>query len=338
MLKTTSQIYKALKDLGFSKTQVKVLLPTWWSADIEGTPDGASQLAVIISRRFNLDLPDLLAGKATHKQEDFGIAYKHAASTHYPTLNPATQIAKALTLAVLDGMTLPFLGVPSTAAEIENAIRRASPSGLLDLDAIAAYCWTRGIPVIPLAQLPTGLRKMDGAAMNIKGRPAIILSRNTTSKSWLSFILAHELGHIALGHIAEGTAIVDVKLTHEATQLADTDTDSQEEEANQFALTLLGGTLVPQEIDQWSPHLTSTEIALKSLEFQAAHHFPAGHIALRYGFKYKRWIDAQNALRFMPEDKDPEGALASLMKTQIDFDKLAEDSVDLISRLTESVG
>lgn len=336
-MKATSQVYKALKELGLSKAHVKVLLPEWWSAEIEETSDGASELAVIISRRFNLDLQDLLIGRATYKQKDFGIAYKHAASTNQQALNPATQIAKALTLAVLDGMKTPFSGVPPTAAGIETNARNLSASGLPDLEAIATYCWQIGIPVIPLAHLPTGLRKMDGAAMNIMGRPAIILSRNTTSKSWLSFILAHELGHIALGHIAEGSAIIDVKLAQEATQLTDNDTDNQEEQANQFALTLLGGTLVPEEIARWSPRLTSTEIALKSLEFQAAHNFPAGHIALRYGFKYKRWTDAQNALRFMPQDKDHEGVLACLMNKQLDFDKLAEDSVDLITRLTEPV-
>lgn len=337
MLKATSQIYAALKTLGLSKIHVKALLPEWWSAEIEDTSDGASELAVIVSRRFNLDLHDLLIGKATYKQEDIATVYKHAASTNKQALNPATQIAKALALAVLEGMKSPFLGVASTAPEVEANVRKISPSGLPDLEAIAAYCWQIGIPVIPLAQLPTGLRKMDGAAMNLMGRPVIILSRNTTSKSWLSFILAHELGHIALGHLVDGAAIIDVKLAQETTQLADSDADNQEEQANQFALTLLGGTLAPEEIARWSPRLTSTEIALKSLEFQTAHNFPAGHIALRYGFKYKRWTDAQNALRFMPQDKDHEGVLVRLMNNQLDFDKLAEDSVDLISRLTQSV-
>lgn len=336
MVKAASQVYKALKYLGLSKSHVKVLLPEWWSEEIEETADGASELAMIVSRRFNLDLHDLLIGKATYRQENFGIAYKHAASTNQQSLNPATQIAKALALAVLDGMKSPSSALPATAIEIERCIRDESVSSIPDLESIAAYCWKKGIPVIPMAHLPIGLRKMDGAAMNIMGRPVIIISRNTTSKSWLSFILAHELGHIVLGHVADGAAIVDVRLTQEATQLADTDADNQEEQANQFALMLLGGNLVPEEISRWSPRLSSTEIALKSLEFQEAHRFPAGHIALRYGFKYKRWTDAQNALRFMPEDKD-DGVLAFLMKKQIDFDKLAEDSVDLISRLTNPV-
>lgn len=335
MLKEASQIYRALKSLGLSKSQVKILLPEWWSEDIEKTPDGVSELAIIISRRFNLKLEDLLIGEASFRENDFGIAYKHASSIKQQALGPATHIAKALINAVIGGMRLPYSGVPSNPLEVESEIRKVSTSGLPDLEAIARYCWKVGVPVVPLAQLPTGLNKMDGAVMNIQGRPSIVLSRNTTSKSWLSFILAHELGHIALGHLINGTAIVDVKLAQEATHLADKDSDDQEEQANQFALRLLGGGEAETELIHWSPRLTSTEIALKALEFQATHKFPAGHIALRYGFKYKRWVDAQNALRFMPQDRDDNKVLANIMKEQIDIEMLGKDSVELIARLTE---
>lgn len=312
---------------------MRSMLPDWWSPDIEQAPDGAYELAVLASRRFGLEFKDLLAGKATYRDADFHVAYKHNVGAS-AMLGPATHIAKALATAVLDGVEAGFLGLPRSSDDLASSIRTMFQSEMLDLESMAAYCWKIGIPVIPLAHLPVGVRRMDGAVMKVSGRPVIVVSRNSKSKAWISFILAHEIGHIFLDHIPLNGAIIDVQLAQETVQKTDESSDDQEQQANQFALTLFEGDKLSLEIAAWGSRLSASDLALRSIRLEKTLKVPAGHVALRYGFTYKRWTEAQNALRFIPSEKNPQDILISQLKSNLNFDKLAADSAELVIRLT----
>lgn len=54
-------------------------------------------------------------------------------------------------------------------------------------------------------------------------------------------IVAHELGHIGCGHLEGDGSIIDVSLQEQATYEAESSSDSQEREADKYALNLLGG-------------------------------------------------------------------------------------------------
>jgi hypothetical protein len=75
-------------------------------------------------------------------------------------------------------------------------------------------------------------RGFEAAAWYVKDRPVIVLNVSHDYLAYWFFALAHELGHIVLGHVAE-QGLVDVDepgLDKE---------DHQEKEANQFALDVL---------------------------------------------------------------------------------------------------
>jgi hypothetical protein len=80
----------------------------------------------------------------------------------------------------------------------------------------------------------------------VAGRPVVVLLKNAKLAEWMVFILAHELGHVALGHLGtqEGAAVVDekVSLAEEGDAASElVGGDVQESEANTYA----GGVLVP---------------------------------------------------------------------------------------------
>lgn len=78
---------------------------------------------------------------------------------------------------------------------------------------------------------------MDGIAMSLNGRPSIVLSSKRAS-GFLLFHLAHELGHIALGHVSQNGAIVDDEINESDSDIG---RDPQEIEADRFAIELLTG-------------------------------------------------------------------------------------------------
>lgn len=71
-------------------------------------------------------------------------------------------------------------------------------------------------------------------AVRVGSRYAIVLCRNHRYSAWPLFILAHELGHIARGHLKQDGLLVDDDNWA-------TDVEGAEKEANDFAVKLLTG-------------------------------------------------------------------------------------------------
>jgi hypothetical protein len=332
----SANIYDALRAAGLKKGHLKALLPSWWTPELENTPDGALELAVLLSRRLNLKVQSLLEGEAVYKDAPSVVSYKHAVNKERSELNIATHISRSLAAAVLHGCSRSYCPLPTDENSIDREVRAVSGDAKVGLESLVAYCWSRGVPVIPLLNLPPGIPKMDGATFNIGGSPAIIISRNAKSKAWLAFIVAHELGHIYHGHVGDGQSVVDSKLNLKLQFFSDEEVDVQEDQANAFALKLLGGTIVQQQIDNWSDRLSSQDIALKAFEVEQQYGYPAAHVALRYGYQHSRWVDAQTAVKYMPNDKEDGSTLTRYIEQFVIREKLGEDSVDLINQLAGS--
>jgi Zn-dependent peptidase ImmA (M78 family) len=87
---------------------------------------------------------------------------------------------------------------------------------------------------VDVAQFPHRSKKPDGMAVRVGSRYAIVLCRNHRYSAWPLFILAHELGHIARGHLKQDGLLVDDDNWA-------TDVEGAEKEANDFAVKLLTG-------------------------------------------------------------------------------------------------
>lgn len=330
---TAKNLYKAVAGLGLSRAQVRRLLPAWWDPELERESSGAAELAVHLSRRLSLDLKALLEGRLAPKGAVARLAFKHRANVDPSSLSAASFIASSLSQAVLAALPSTYVPLPSSPVDVRTLAKQRTQA-LLGFDALLDLCWESGIPVIPLPHLPVGVRKMDGAALQVGDRPVIVIARKKSSRAWLSFILAHEIGHIALGHLQPGSSIVDISLQETSTYSTDSSSDKQETEADWFALETMGGDIVEKEIAQWDRSATPVELAVSARGAAAKLGIEAGHFILRHAFVTKRWPEAVMALRFLSEDFDPESALLAQLKRRLDMDLVADDLQDLVAQVT----
>jgi hypothetical protein len=333
MTTTAKALYQTVSSLGLTRSQVRRLLPTWWSADAERSPDAAAELAMLLSRRLSIDVADLLAGRVTPKGAVRQVAFKHQARLDRTSLTGASHIASSLAHTIIAATPLPYRSLSPNPATLQKDAR-ALAGGLLNFQALVSLCWHNGIPVIPLPNLPVGVRKMDGAALQSGERPAIVIARRKSSRAWLSFILAHEMAHILLGHVSSGSSIIDVSLQDMATYATESAQDRQESQADEVALQILGGEAADLAVASWRSSWSPVEIAAAARVAASEQHVDAGHLVLRHAFTSKRWPEAVTALRFLQEDLDPEQELVDQLKKNVILDSIAEDLQDLVLQIT----
>ncbi len=326
-------IYEGLKGLGLTRAQVRKLLPDWWSPDAEKHADGVAELCLLIGRRLSLDVRALMNGEIRQKESSLSVAYKHRADATPQSLRAATCIATSLAQAVVAATPQPYTRMSGSPSELASRAKEIG-QGIVSLGSLIDTCWAMGIPVIPIPNLPVGIRKMDGAVIRVGDRPAIIVSKKKTSRAWLAFIVAHEIGHIGCGHLDRDGSIIDVSLQEQATYEAESSSDAEEREADAFALSLFGGEAVEREIRAWPEWASPVDLAVRARETAPSLGVESGHLVLRYAFRTKRWPDAMNALRFLSEDTDAETLMKSCLVRNLDLDLVADDIRDLVCQIT----
>ena len=327
------EIYKVLAQLGLKKSQVKSLLPDWWDDEVGQTELGVWEFALIVARRLSIDANALLQGNISMIGSVTKIAFKHRSTISSDAYLASSMMVASLSEAINAASAKPFKSFKSSALELRSHIREMN-GGVIDFNGLLDFCWANGLPVIPLPNLPIGIRKMDGAIFYSGSRPAIVISRKNDSKAWLSFILAHEIGHYCLSHLEPGGFIIDADLKGDLTSQAESSNDDQEREADQFALDLLGGPEAEQAISVWNPRSTGVSLAVNARNDAPGAGSAAGHLVLRHAFRTKRWAESQAALNFLDEDFDAQDYLVAKLKSQIDLDLIAEDLQSMVCSIT----
>lgn len=165
---------------------------------------------------------------------------------------------------------------------------------------------------------------MDGMAAMFDDRPAIVIAKNHKHNAWLSFILAHELGHIVLGHTSSAPFVFDEHVT--------TDTHSQEEQqANRFAVELLTGN---EEMSYTSDlRLTGKMLAEAAKKTGLRDHVDPGVVALNYAFQEKFIPIGQAALNHLyPQSAAPD-VVRKTMRQRLDWEELSEETANYLRRV-----
>jgi hypothetical protein len=308
-------------------------MPAWWDAAAATSSAGAWEFALMISRRLGLDAVALAGGEVRTLSHISAPRFKHTVRVSSEDLEPASRIASALVNAIVAATPrqapLPAL----TAGQVRDEIL-ASGAPRVDFDSLLSFAWRRGIPVIPLPNLPSGIKKMDAAALRIGERPAIVIARRNESKSWLSFILAHELGHILLNHVPVNGSIVEGSIHDTAAFDAESQLDGQEREANEFAHAVLGGDAVDRTLATWSPRASEMVLLDAAMAAAPALRAAEGHLLLRYAFLTHRWKEALLALRFLRDDVDAQGALVLRLAQEIDTSQIGDDLQEFVEKVT----
>ena len=225
---------------------------------------------------------------------------------------------------VCEVMEKPPLALPVDGSNIRTSIYDSIyVSGVprVTLHALLYYCWNMGIPVLPLTHFPTGAKKPDALAGLFAGRPAIVLCKPHKQTARMLFILAHELGHIALKHIEENGLWVDGHVDSE-------DRDAQEEAANTFALELLTGR--PEARYQAPYNQTAEQLVQTARNIGERDGIDPGVILLQFMHNRKRHPAAYDALTLLEANASPIQLVRDQLCWQFNWEELTRERYDYI--------
>ena len=284
----TQNLRRELKRAGLSDQAINAAWPAWWSESAGGSRSAQAELRFALARNLGLSAKSLLGERvefvwkdnARFKRLSGETAEQQAALTSF-----GMSIARSLVIASKDGPSV----VGRTALEIRASILRSRQ--FVDLTGLLALCWGVGIPSVYLRVFPLAAKSMQAMAISEAHRFAVLLGKDAMYPASIAFTLAHEIGHIALGHVAPRSAIVDV-----GDFSSPSERDDDEDAADQFAMALLTGE--PQLTIQTSTeHFGARELAREVLEVAPARGIEPGTLVLCLAYRTSRWPTAMAALR-----------------------------------------
>ena len=321
-------LYRRLKAVGLTRTYVrKMIFPEWWDDQVADNPAGFLEGLLYLSRHAGLDLATLKDPSSSPSIRNFGICkYKKSAGVSDDQLSLARAIATRAAQLVSLATTAPVVPLPSSPALMRREIL-GQGDHWIGLENLLEYCWSAGVPVLHVSSFPD-IRKPEGFAANVNGRPVIVLFKKATQPAWLLFILAHELGHLACGHVPEDGVLID----------DDVDTnerDQEEDEANAFAFELLTGGIGTRFFasGRWP---NAGELARFARETGLQRQVDPGHIVLNYAHTMGSgfFAVANAALKLLDPEADAPKLVRDQMAERIDWSMLPEDSSEFLMRLS----
>jgi hypothetical protein len=233
-------------------------------------------------------------------------------------------VARPLLLATHGG------ALEAVGAEVlRAAILRGSR--FVDLNSLLATCWALGVPVIYLRVFPLEAKSMHAMVVTLGDRFAILLGRDASYPAPVAFTLAHELGHVMLGHLTGASALVDLKDPAMANAA-----DEQEAEADRYALTLLTGSPDP-DIQTSDEAFNAPTLAAAVREASSRYAIEPGTLALCLAYRRNAWPVAMAALRFIyGERKAAWHEVNGIAKRELDWDAIGSEATEYIQNLMQS--
>ncbi|MDS1617150.1 ImmA/IrrE family metallo-endopeptidase [Escherichia coli] len=321
------QIYSKLVQAGFNLSYIQKLLPDWWDEELAETPSGCQYARLHLARMFSI-VPDSLKDGSEGVCFNFGgnHKYKYRQNVDRNDLDIATAVAYTAARIVTSSFKVPY---DASAVLDPLAIRTQilTKEPWVSLDSLVTYCHSIGIPVVYLAGFPKGAKRMAGLALMSHGRPVIVLTQ-AQKYGYMLFDLAHELGHIARGHLnaENGQCHIDAKIENAST-------DNVEKEANEFAFQVISGQKSLRIVSSGGS-LRVGDLVRAAQKYGSDNHIDPTHIALNYGFAQDRWGAAVNAVKSLCAGKDTDqDFLKAMMKSGMDLENIHEDDLKVLENL-----
>lgn len=309
-------LVQRLRQAGISLAAIEAAWPSWWTEDAETSPSGRAELRFALARRLGLEPKPLLGERVEFVWNDEA-RFKHLTAEQEGQKAALTSFGMSVGRLLLKA-TAGSPTISASAAELRKAILAGNE--FVDLNTLVATCWALRIPVIYLRVFPLDAKSMHAMVINVDGRHAVLLGRDAQYPAPVAFTLAHELGHIMLGHLAGAPALVDV----EDPALA-RDGDDQEQAADRFALELLTGSGDP-EIETSVDRFNAPTLAAAVLEAAPRYSVEPGTLALCVGFRRQAWRVAMSALRFIYRQKKPAWReVNGIADVEIGWDSLSDE-------------
>ncbi len=183
------------------------------------------QLTEVIGRAFGWDPHNLVTGALSPPVPAAPVTLKRRSTTGDENL-----ALVALGEALARRSALAYAGTPGAVPKESQALREAvvGDATEITLETLLDWCWRAGIVVVPME----AAGGFSAGAWIFGDQPVVVLKEAPDFKAYWLFALAHELGHLAHGHVTRG-GLIDIERSWEG------QTDGQEDEANTYALDFL---------------------------------------------------------------------------------------------------
>jgi hypothetical protein len=316
---------RRLRKIGLSDPAVAAAWPTWWSDAAEASPSASAELRFSLARKLGLDPRSLLddneAPRFVWRDE---ARFKHIATEDEQELSAISSFGKALAGALIaatpSGSSTPI----PTALQLRELLLRTRQ--FIRLSDLLSVAWSVAIPVIHLRIFPCERKRMAAMAVEMGERDAILLAKDSDYPAQIAFYLAHEIGHIALGHLKGGQVLVDMDSTMGAPR-----NDQEEVEADRFALELLTGQPNPVVLPG-ARHYTAWQLARDTLREAPRLHIEPGTLALCFGYSTGDWATALAAMHSIYANPKPVWSEINLVaQKELSLDSVSDDTSSYIA-------
>lgn len=321
----TNKLRKKLRIAGLTEQAVNAAWPSWWSESASGSASAQAELRFAVARKLGVSAAALARDEVEFIWRDQA-RFKHLRSETSQEQAALASYGVGLgnqVAAAVQG--LPPIPVPP-AADLRRAILANRP--FVDLTGLLGSCWALGVPVLHLRVFPLSGKFMHAMVVRAGVRSIVLLAKDAKYPAQVAFTLAHELGHLALGHLAEGSAIVDLE-----DPASGVDRDDEEIAADRFALELLTGSPEP-EIQAQISNPSGRALATAVIEAGPPRGIEPGTLSLCFGYQTGNWSAANASLRHIyPNQQEVWSVVNAVAKREIDWTSVSSDTADFLLRV-----
>lgn len=315
-----SELLSKLKSAGIPPSFAQRMLPVWWEDEVASDPAGLQQAQLYLARAFNIELQSLAAEGEAPRFRVTPRKFKLNRNVFEDNVLVSANYVTGIARVALQGFPSEQAIPPANPLELRKVI--LARHQCVSLSALLEWCASAGVPVMHVEKLPG--KKMSGLVVRDGGRYAIVLSKKG-HPSLLLFHLAHEVAHIAKGHLSSDGVVADDKI-----DVAGGDT--LEKEADSYAICLLNGG----EIRYRAGGVIRNAKALYEAAVRkgAETHVDVGHIIANYGHNQDRYAMANLALANLGEPAQGSAVINAAFFEAIDHDALSDDQLELLKAAT----
>ena len=289
-----------------------------------------AELSFSVARRLGLDPVSLLGADEPRFLWREEARFKHLANEDELELAGITSFGRAVASALVAAAPPAQAAVTDMSARQLRELVLGSGRPYVDLLDLLNSSWAFGAPVVHLRVFPWPQKRMAAMTVAVNESPAILLAKDAVHPPSVAFYLAHELGHLALGHVQADRSIVDLESDGTDTPLPPGD-DDEEVAADKYALELLSGSPEPA-VELAGARPNATRLADAALERAQELQIEPGTIAMLFGYSTRDWTVANGALKIIySEEKPVWREVNRVARRELQLDRLPDDSADFVA-------
>ncbi len=325
MTEDSKQFKRKLKLLGLSGEIIDAAWPGWWNDEAEASPSARAELRFSVSRKLGLNPKSLLDESGPEFIWKDEAKFKGLTTEDKQQRAAIESFGASISRSLLNATPASDFSILNRdAGSLRKSILGDQP--FITLTDLLATCWSIGIPVLHLRVFPLSAKHMCAMAIRVQNRYVILIGKDSEYPAPIAYYLAHELGHISLGHLENRSSIIDL----DDPLTTNGEWDDEEREADQFALQLLTNRpspIVNTDAQKYTARQLAEHVLAASLELR----IEPGTLALCFGHSMQDWPRVTKAMRYIYKNPIPAWSQVNgIANSQLLWDELADDAKSYI--------